>query len=134
MRPLRIGIDKDLVQALPEVPKRVVKCMLGHYTKSAAYRTRTSVVGNARIGLDGVERGFVSQGQATRAQERLSAKVTTGPVTPSGPLCIPSGKITYANKAAAVLAGHEIADRQRVSHAGIAAYGCAACGGWHWRS
>jgi ProQ/FINO family len=68
VRPLKIGIDHDIRQAL-DVGPTVVSEVLRGYTRRRAYRAALAVPGAMRVDLDGQPVAPVTPGQQRRAQQ-----------------------------------------------------------------
>jgi ProP effector len=68
--PLKLGIDKDLRVSHPEVASRTVGRMLAQFTGRPDYLALL-VVDAARIDLDGVPAGVVTEAEAGFAAARL---------------------------------------------------------------
>ena len=70
-RPLKIGVDKDILAAMPEIGRRNLTWALEDYTRGPTYQ-RWLVEGAARVDLDGADAGTVSEHEAALARDRLS--------------------------------------------------------------
>src|SRR4029450_7590096 len=87
VRPLKIGIDRDLQQAL-DVDPAVLRTVLGGYTRRRAYRAALAAPGAMRVDLAGqpVAPGTPAQQQWARQGGRPPARPARGPqAAPSGP-------------------------------------------------
>jgi hypothetical protein len=73
-RPLKIGIERDILQRL-NVDPRTLSLALHDYTGGQSYLA-ACVQGAARVGLDGAVCGEVTHLQATRSSARLARRKT----------------------------------------------------------
>ena len=72
-RPLKIGIHRDLIAAIPEVPPKRLRAALGWYAGSWAY-LKNMTAGAARIDLNGQSAGEVTAEEAATAAERRASE------------------------------------------------------------
>ena len=72
-RPLKIGIHRDLIAAIPEVSPKRLRAALGWYAGSWAY-LKNMTAGAARIDLNGQSAGEVTAGEAAAAAERWASE------------------------------------------------------------
>jgi sRNA-binding protein len=72
-RPLKIGIHRDLIAAIPEVPPKRLRAALGWYAGSWAY-LKNMTAGAARIDLNGQSAGEVTAEEAAAAAERRASE------------------------------------------------------------
>ena len=96
VRPLKIGIDRDLQQAL-DVDPAVLRTVLGGYTRRRAYRAALAAPGAMRVDLAGqpVE-------PVTPAQQQWARQGARPPTRPArGPQAAPSGSAPAAPSAGA---------------------------------
>jgi sRNA-binding protein len=70
-RPLKIGIDRDIAAAAPDIDATDLSNALGYYTRNLHY-LNTLVAGAPRIGLDGEVCGDVSEKDAASAGLRFA--------------------------------------------------------------
>lgn len=70
--PLKVGIDKEIRAAIPELKSRQVYCAMRDYVTGGRY-LKAMVAGAVRIGLDGNPSGTVTEEQAQIAAARLKA-------------------------------------------------------------
>ncbi len=78
--PLKIGIDKDIRAAAPQIGGKALWIALQDYTGGKTYQ-RALVAGAARIGLDGQPAGVVTEQEAAHARHRLRRR----PKAPGAP-------------------------------------------------
>jgi sRNA-binding protein len=71
-KPLAIGIDKPLVEALPEIDPKRLRQALGFYVGSPPYLRGLSAVGAVRVDLAGIAVEPVSPTAAAHAVQRLA--------------------------------------------------------------
>jgi ProP effector len=84
-RPLKLGIDRDLVARLNgAVSRSTFKRVLGIYTSCPEYRARL-IEGATRIDLDGNPAGAVTAGEAAYALAPRPAKPKPAPPSPASP-------------------------------------------------
>jgi ProP effector len=72
-RPLKTGIHRDLIAALPEVPPKRLTAALGWYAGSWAY-LKNMTAGAVRIDLNGQPVGEVTSEEAAAAAERRASE------------------------------------------------------------
>ena len=72
-RPLKIGIHRDLIAAIPEVSPKRLRAALGWYAGSWAY-LKNMTAGAARIDLNGQSAGEVTAEEAAAAAERRASE------------------------------------------------------------
>ena len=72
-RPLKIGIHRDLITAIPEVSPKRLRAALGWYAGSWAY-LKNMTAGAARIDLNGQSAGEVTAEEAAAAAERRASE------------------------------------------------------------
>ena len=68
--PLAIGIDKQLIERLPEVDRKTLRIALGLHTNSTRY-LKAMAKASARFDLDGNAAGEVPEAHRTHAEETL---------------------------------------------------------------
>lgn len=68
--PLVIGVDKQLTAQHPELPTKLIRSALFHYTRTTTY-LRNLVKSEHRYGLDGCPAGDISAEQRSFAQQQL---------------------------------------------------------------
>jgi ProP effector len=73
-KPLRVGIDKDILAADPELDTEIVKLVLRIYVAHETYR-KVMIEGAGRVDLDGNPAGFVTKSQAELSAMKLKRKV-----------------------------------------------------------
>ena len=78
VRPLKIGIHRDLRARCPGVSGTQLRRALDRYVNRAGY-WQTMVEGAARYDLDGQEAGVVTAKEATHAARRLAKVITAKP-------------------------------------------------------
>ncbi|MBY6239853.1 ProQ/FINO family protein [Methylosinus sp. Sm6] len=69
-KPLKIGMDADILLAMPELTRKGLACALADYTWGPTY-CRHVLAGAARVGLDGEPCGHVSDAEAAYAADRM---------------------------------------------------------------
>lgn len=69
-QPLAIGIDKQLIQARPEMNRKLLRTALGMHTRSVPY-LKALQASARRVNLDGSEAGEVSEEQRSLASKEL---------------------------------------------------------------
>ena len=77
MRPkksLKVGIDKDILAADPELDTEIVKLVLRIYVTDETYR-EVMIEGAGRVDLDGNPAGVVTKSQAELSAMKLKRKV-----------------------------------------------------------
>ncbi|HWZ08222.1 MAG TPA: ProQ/FINO family protein, partial [Bradyrhizobium sp.] len=74
-KPLKVGIDKDILAADPELDAEIVKLVLRIYVTHETYR-KVMIEGARRVDLDGNPAGFVTKSQAELSAMKLKRKVT----------------------------------------------------------
>lgn len=134
MRPLKVGIDKDIKSAFPEVPKRVIKAFLRFYTRSRFYMRCGTMVGTPRVDLDGNAVAVVIPGHArnsTRHLERIDKQKSRAKDAPSD-RCQKTGKITFNSLDEAAAVGRFTLARAGGDLANACGYRCGFCGHFHW--
>lgn len=72
-QPLAIGIDKQVIAAMPEVDRKTLRIALGIHTGSNPYLKRLKDAGK-RYGLDGAEGGEVSEEHRGHARNLLAER------------------------------------------------------------
>ena len=72
-RPLKIGIHRDLITAIPEVSPKRLRAALGWYAGSWAY-LKNMTAGAVRIDLNGRTAGEVTAEEAAAAAARLASE------------------------------------------------------------
>jgi len=70
-RPLKLGIHKDILAAMPAITAKEIHAAMRYYTSNEFY-CRGCIEGAARIGLDGGELGTVTAGEAASSAARLA--------------------------------------------------------------
>jgi sRNA-binding protein len=92
-QPLKIGIQRDVLQDLPaEVSRNAIENAFGTYTKRLEY-LKGVVTGRARIDLEGVASGIVTPEEQTYAVARIElAQPPPGTKQPVGPPPQPTTK------------------------------------------
>ena len=85
-KPLKVGIDKDILAADPELDTEIVKLVLRIYVTHETYR-KVMIEGAGRVDLDGNPAGFVTKSQAELSAMMLKRKVknTAKALASSGP-------------------------------------------------
>jgi ProP effector len=100
-RPLKIGIHLDILAALDGVVTEVELSPAMRYYVGSPWYLRMMIAGSARIDLDGVAVGTVTDAQATKAAailERRRIKLQTKPVvTPAAPQTPAPPRISLAD-------------------------------------
>jgi hypothetical protein len=71
--PLKIGIDKDIIAAAPDLSGHNIRGTLGIYTRTPGYH-KVLVEGAARIDLNGNPAGTVTEKEAQQAAQTLGPK------------------------------------------------------------
>jgi ProP effector len=71
--PLKVGIDKDILAADPELNPEIVKIVLGIYADHLSYH-EAMIEGAARVDLNGNPAGVVTDNEARWAANRLNRK------------------------------------------------------------
>lgn len=132
MRPLKVGIDKDIKEAYPEVSNKVISAFLGHYTSSAYYRRCGTMVGNYRVDLKGDAVAIITPDHARHSELSLNRMTTANSEVDVGGQCSFSGKVIYAHLEEAAEAGRKVHKRTAQSHLVSRGYKCSHCGGHHW--
>lgn len=69
-QPLAIGIDKQLIQACPDINRKQLRTALGMHTRSVAYLKALQATAR-RVNLDGSEAGEISEEQRALASKEL---------------------------------------------------------------
>jgi ProP effector len=72
--PLKVGIDKDILAADPELDTEIVKLVLRIYVSHETYR-EVMIEGAGRVDLDGNPAGVVTNSQAKWSVMKLKRKV-----------------------------------------------------------
>lgn len=72
-QPLAIGIDKQIIAAMPDVDRKTLRIALGIHTGSNPYLKRLRDA-DKRFGLDGAEGGEVSEEHRTHAKTVLDER------------------------------------------------------------
>ena len=72
--PLKVGIDKDILAADPELDTEIVKLVLRIYVTHETYR-EVMIEGAGRVDLDGNPAGVVTKSQAELSAMKLKRKV-----------------------------------------------------------
>lgn len=72
-QPLAIGIDKQIIAAMPDVDRKTLRIALGIHTGSNPYLKRLKEA-QKRYGLDGAEGGEVSEEHRTHAKNLLEER------------------------------------------------------------
>jgi ProP effector len=72
--PLKVGIDKDILAADPELDTEIVKLVLRIYVSHENYR-EVMIEGAGRVDLDGNPAGVVTKSQAEWSAMKLKRKV-----------------------------------------------------------
>jgi hypothetical protein len=93
VRPLKIGIDRDMQQAL-DVPRQVVSEVLRRYTRRRAYRAALAVPGAMRVDLHGQpvapvapeHQQLAQQGYRHAKPEGVSPAASASVATPRAPI------------------------------------------------
>lgn len=80
--PLKIGIDRDILAAMPELGDRRIVLALQDYTFGPTYLSNLHA-GAPRIGLDGAPAGEVSAEEAAHAEDRMRLFKPRAPAAPS---------------------------------------------------
>src|SRR3954447_15034195 len=73
LHPLKLGINRDIQERCPDASLRTRREFLRQYVRQVGY-LRLFVAGTARVGLDGVPSGEVTEEQAQNAAERLEQR------------------------------------------------------------
>ncbi|WP_189521110.1 ProQ/FinO family protein [Mesorhizobium sp. M1B.F.Ca.ET.045.04.1.1] len=73
-RPLKIGIDKDVLAAVKDIPRRVIKLAISDYCTGPKY-AKAMVEGAVRIDLDGNPAGVVSAHSEAYARAREATRL-----------------------------------------------------------
>lgn len=68
-KPLKIGIEKDLLAAVKDIPRKVLKRVISDYRSGPKY-TKAMISGAQRIDLDGNPAGNVSAASEAYARAR----------------------------------------------------------------
>lgn len=81
---LKLGIDRDVIEACPDIAPGRIKIAIGDYTRGSTY-VESIVAGAYRIDLAGHPAGVISQAEEDYARQRLAAmrhpkKVKAAPV------------------------------------------------------
>jgi ProP effector len=123
-RPLKIGIDRDLSEAAPDLSPPVIKQALRLYVGAASYG-RALVEGAERIDLAGAPAGVVSTAaaataKAKAAQLKAAPKVRAAPAVPAGPIGKVSTGVTPSGRPRLTLASLREAAQRRKSERGDA--------------
>jgi sRNA-binding protein len=69
--PLKIGVDQDIRELYPDVSLKVRRAFIRGYVRQIGY-FRLLIAGTARVGLDGMPAGLVTEDQAQNAAEQLA--------------------------------------------------------------
>ena len=77
-KPLKVGIDKDIIAADPELDTEIVKLVLRIYVTHETYR-EVMIEGAGRVDLDGNPAGVVTKSQAELSAMKLKQKGRTPP-------------------------------------------------------
>jgi hypothetical protein len=132
MSPLKVGIDRDIKAAFPDVPNRIIKTFLSAYTGSETYRRRGTMVGASRVDLHGNSVSVINADHARNAQrhiERMSSK-DRGPGEQG--YCPVTGKVGYNSVAEAAGYGRAAISRTGGDLAMAKGFRCEHCGRFHW--
>lgn len=132
MSPLKVGIDRDIKVAFPDVPNRVIKTFLSAYTGSEYYRRRGTMVGVARVDLLGNAVSVVNADHARNAKQHLDRLSSRNHVTGEQRDCPATGKIGYDSAAEAAVYGRAAISRTGGDLAMAKGFRCEHCGRFHW--
>ena len=81
-RPLKLGIDKDLIARFPKADTVELRCWLRWWTQSSHYVRRLSA-GNNRHDLDGADVERIAAGHAERARRQLGQRTAPSALPPA---------------------------------------------------
>lgn len=73
-KPLAIGIDKQLLQRLPELDRKVLRMALGIHTNSVRY-LKVMAKATVRSDLDGNSAGEITEEHRTHASKQLQERL-----------------------------------------------------------
>lgn len=136
LRPLKVGIGKEIRELYPDVDHRVIDGFFQAYVTSARYLRVASLMGNIRVGLDGEPTGVVSNKDSLVAEKRLQQhNGETDPATSGEDAerhCSGTGKVRYPSAFDAAQAGERMTKRVKMSAQKFGSYKCDHCGDWHW--
>jgi sRNA-binding protein len=71
LRPLKVGIDRDVRAALPELSRTAISRAMNRYTRNPAYLAALAAPGAVRVDLDGAVVEAVADEDREHAVERL---------------------------------------------------------------
>lgn len=131
MRPLKIGIDKDIKAAYPDVPKRIISLFLNWYVASHHYKRCGTMVGTVRVDLSGDAISVVIPEHA-RHSERHLARIADRDPHAANAKCPATGKIGFESAAEAASVGRETISRSGGDLGTAIGYRCRDCGKFHW--
>lgn len=132
MRPLKVGIDKDIKAALPDVPKRVIKAFLNRYTGSLHYRRCGTMVGTWRVDLEGNAVAVISPDHARNSELHLKRMRAARETQPSTEVCEATGKRLHPSPSDAAAEGRAAIARTGGQPSMAKGYRCEFCGSFHW--
>jgi sRNA-binding protein len=132
MRPLKVGIDKDIKAAYPDITKRVIALFLAHYTSSPFYRRCGTMVGTVRIDLAGDAVSVVNPDQARHSERHLTRIVESQHRAPNTTGCVATGKLSFDSADQAATAGRAAITRTGGDPALAKGFRCKHCGKFHW--
>jgi ProP effector len=72
-QPLAIGIDKELIAAMPDIDRKALRVALSMHTKSSRYLTMVRKA-KTRMNLEGRPAGPISEAQRSHAKQMLDAR------------------------------------------------------------
>lgn len=136
--PLKIGIDKDIVELHPNIDVGVLTSFLKQYVNMPRYLKITGRAGMPRVDLNGDVSGVISELEAKGAQRFLEIVQARRPAKRPRPApstegnCSFTGKVKYAS---AFLADQAMARTRQRSGDDVArsagSFKCR-CGSYHW--
>lgn len=131
MRPLKIGIDKDIKAAYPNASKRVISLFLTWYVGSHFYKRCGTMIGTVRVDLAGEGVAVVIPAHARHSERHLARIAECEPETANAK-CPATGKIGFDSAAEAANVGRATISRAGGDLGMANGYRCRDCGKFHW--
>jgi sRNA-binding protein len=132
VRPLKVGIDKDIAAAFPDVPRAIQRVFLSFYVGNPLYTRACTMEGNARVDLDGEAVGRVRPEHVVTANRKREAYLASKGASAADDICRRDGKIGYASAVEALQAARGVKVRKQDGWYEPHAYRCPECHRFHW--
>lgn len=136
LRPLKVGIGKEIRALYPDVDERVIDGFFHSYVTAPRYLRVTSMMGNIRVGLDGEPAGVVNNLDSIQAEKFFKASGEQdnepGDETDAVRYCAGTGKVRYSSAFDAAQAGERMTKRVKMAALSFGSYQCEHCSDWHW--